>query len=453
MAHFLFVKMVGFEQNRCMNLLFVFYFVIILFSILIIGGLKRNHFPSISFLFCLALLLQALIPTLYLYYLKDFERFTIDKGIIQQIMWAYVLFMCIATVFLFLLLVFNKFFKYQEDVEYEGISFSVQPLFVYFIGLLAVLQFGIQVMDGDIVFLFKTMFSGKTSGDDYSLIRLNLIEEGFDKYQTSSIFNYIKYFISSGIIFGYFLLVFICAETKGFFLRFLPINLLVFFDMFILSFKGFEKGPILLFLGITFAILYKRKIAGFGVARSLVLLVFANIMVTMVVGFTTGLSFMDAFVFMYFRIFVEPSVCTYMHFSVFPSDIDFVNFSNMGIFRNLFNLNQVLVSGSIPIDVAQTFTGLYYSANANIVPMGWAQSGYVGVFVYAVITMLAFLFVDIHTMLRGQRHVNKLLIYFYLYFFLYFANTSIENFMFSSFFFFWPVILPYITINKYSTVQ
>jgi hypothetical protein len=74
-----------------MNLLFVFYFVIILFSILIIGGLKRNHFPSISFLFCLALLLQALIPTLYLYYLKDFERFTIDKGIIQQIMWAYVL--------------------------------------------------------------------------------------------------------------------------------------------------------------------------------------------------------------------------------------------------------------------------------------------------------------------------------------------------------------------------
>ena len=102
--------MVGHEQSGCMSLLAVFYFVIILFSILIIWGLKKNQFPSISFLFCLALLLQALLPTLYLYYLKDFERFAIDREIIHQIMEAYALYMCIAMAFLFLLLVFNKFF-------------------------------------------------------------------------------------------------------------------------------------------------------------------------------------------------------------------------------------------------------------------------------------------------------------------------------------------------------
>jgi hypothetical protein len=139
-----------------------------------------------------------------------------------------------------------------------------------------------------------------------------------------------------------------------------------------------------------------------------------------------------------------------MHFSVFPNDIGFVNFSNMGIIRNLFNMNQVLVSGSIPIDVAQTFTGIYYSANANIVPMGWAQSGFLGVFIYSTVTMFSFLFVDIHTFFKGKSNLNKLLMYFYLYFFLYFANTSIENFMFSSFFFFWPIILPYILTQNHN---
>ena len=433
-----------------MNLLVIFYFLLLIFSGLIFWGFKKVRFPAISLVFSLALLLQALIPILYLYYLKEFERFTVDKDILINIMQAYGLYMIVAIVFLFLLLFVNKYLNRAQVNESRDIDVSIQPIFVYFIGLMAVLQLGIQIFEGDIVFLFRTIFSGKTSGDDYSLIRLNLIEEGFDKYQSSSIFNYAKYFISSGIIFGYFLVLFLCSEKKDFFWRYFPINIILFFDMFILSFKGFEKGPILLFLGITFAILYKQKIAAFGFLKSFTLILIANVLVTLVVGFTTGLTFLDALVFMYFRIFVEPSVCTYMHFSVFPNDIGFVNFSNMGIIRNLFNMNQVLVSGSIPIDVAQTFTGIYYSANANIVPMGWAQSGFLGVFIYSTVTMFSFLFVDIHTFFKGKSNLNKLLMYFYLYFFLYFANTSIENFMFSSFFFFWPIILPYILTQNHN---
>jgi hypothetical protein len=92
-----------------MNLLVIFYFLLLIFSGLIFWGFKKVRFPAISLVFSLALLLQALIPILYLYYLKEFERFTVDKDILINIMQAYGLYMIVAIVFLFLLLFVNKY--------------------------------------------------------------------------------------------------------------------------------------------------------------------------------------------------------------------------------------------------------------------------------------------------------------------------------------------------------
>lgn len=384
------------------------------------------------------------MPSFILGQIDDFYKFPVENDVISPMLNAYGILMAIAIPVLLFLILYSILYKRQFNQNDDDFILVINPYFILILGFFAFIHFILLFASGDVSFFLNTLFSGSISSDDYSDLRVRLIEDGFKKFQSSSFVNYLKFIVSSATIFSFFLFLYVSRFNKGLLLRHILIFSLISFNMFITSFKGFEKGPILLFLGISFAIIFQRKLKSIGFIRILGIIVLANLLVTQIVAFTTGLTFLDAFIFMYFRIFLEPTVCSYMHFAVFPNNIDFVNFSNMGIVRLLFNQPEVLQSGSIPIDVAVSFTGLYYSANANIVPMGWAQSGYNGVIIYSVLTLLSFLVVDIHSIYTGNKKILGMLNYFYAYFLLYFANTSIENFISSSCFFLWPLILPYV---------
>lgn len=399
---------------------------------------------SLTFSIALAMILQVLIPSIFVANLDELNFIPLDPEVITNMWNSYLIYFGISLIgFLLVYLNPTNFFK-TNIVVTEKPGYRVKKSYQIFFAILAILQFVFLIVDGKIQFLLTHTF---TAGEGYSNLRLSIIEEGVKNY-ASSILNYVKYITSTGTSFGYILFLFTANVNKPFFKK--KIGLISFMGLvvMIMSLSNYEKGPVLLFISITLLVRYANAIRQFGYLKLLTIVVILNFFVILTVSFTTGINnFGKAFSMTYYRIFVEPTVCSYMHFSVFPKSESWVRFSNFNFIKILFNLPKVLQNRAISIDVAENFTGLYYSANANLIPTGWAQLGFIGVVVYCSVGFVLFAITDIFVFKKIRNGSIKMLKYFYLFWFLYFANTSIENFIFSSGCVFWPIILYFSTVS------
>ena len=379
---------------------------------------------------------------IYLWEIDTLNFKTIDQEILIEIIYGFLIYLVLST-----LLIYDLRRKLKK-INFVSKDYVVKRNWVNFFLISSILHLTFLILDGKVNNLLSQSLSS-LANDEYSDARVAIVEKGFQNYQASSILNYFKFFIGSGVYFGFILLLNTINTDKIFFgknsWKIFIIGLIGFFG----SLSTLEKGPIVTFLLITVLVYYRAKLADYGVIFVILGFIFINFLGVFLISITANLPYGQAFSFFYFRIFIEPGLSTYMHFAVFPEKVDFVNFSNFNLIKNLFNLAPVLKEGAISNEVAVNFTGNFYSQNANFIATGWAQSGYLGILIYCLIAFAVFYYVDNYTYIKFGLNKLNVLAFFYFFWFLYFANTSIENFLISSGCFYWPVLLRQMIIVRY----
>lgn len=417
--------------------------ILLVHILLTISLYLRTKGSSLSSAFSLALLIQVLIPVYVVSNLEKVNNITLDRTVLQRMLDSFTLYMCIVIPFLLIVYFIDKYFKRKNTSEKQTEGYVIRPVFIYIFTVMSIVQLLTMFIDGKIQFIISNGLKSLSS-DNYASIRVALIEQGNTNYQSSAL-NYVKIIASSGTSFGYLLFLYTANVNRPFFKKYFSIVFFIGLVVFLMSLSGLEKAPIALFIFITVLVRYSNRIKKFGYMKLFIGFIILNVFAITLIAITTGQNISESFIFLYYRVFLEPTASSYMHFATFPDQINWVMFSNFNFIKNLFGLPTVLTNGSIAIDVAESFTGLYYSANANLVATGWAQNGLNGVAIYTVLAFSLFFLVDFFTMRYSANGSVKILKYYYLFWFIYFANSSIENFILTSGCIVWPIVLAMAT--------
>lgn len=289
-------------------------------------------------------------------------------------------------------------------------------------------------------------------GSNYNSFRVTLLEVG-NEDAVSGVLARIKNLSRSINLIGFLVLYYSSRNNKyrikGLFGIMVFAGIIAFLDAFLL----FEKAPVLILLiGVTgikysgfFARISRRDLARW----SAFLFIFVNFLVVIVISKVQGLGTESAIEFLYYRIFLVPSITSLMHFDVYPDMLPHVEFSNSGLVQSIFDVKNKTIYGGIGLDVAMKKTGLYYSANANAVASAWAQGGAYMVGFISFIACSLFFLIDRYIWRRRALILSYPLVIYYLFWFIPFGNTAFENVILTSSLWFIPVVYPFFFKKRF----